>query len=179
MQESRSRKIKVGLAGLVVLGVGVAATSALWSDNVWFKGDVTSSTFNLEGSLDGTTWVESDDGTNIELTIPTVENLSPGTPVTKTVYVKNDTDSTNPANLAAPVVEVTSDSAELKSALTVTAAYADAGAAASLAPDAQVAIDVTYTLTIPTGSSAADNAALQGQTADFTIQVTGTEVVTP
>ena len=54
MQESRSRKIKVGLAGLVVLGVGVAATSALWSDNVWFQGDVTSSKFNLVGSLDGT-----------------------------------------------------------------------------------------------------------------------------
>ncbi|MFJ4108165.1 SipW-dependent-type signal peptide-containing protein [Oerskovia enterophila] len=179
MQESRSRKIKVGLAGLVVLGVGVAATSALWSDNVWFQGDVTSSKFNLVGSLDGTTWLESDDGTNIELTIPTVENLSPGTPVTKTVYVKNDTDSTNPANLAAPVVEVTSTSPELEGALAVTAAYADPAAAANLAPDAQVAITVTYTLTIPAGSSAADNAALQGQTADFTIQVTGTEVVTP
>ncbi|MEK8226191.1 SipW-dependent-type signal peptide-containing protein [Oerskovia sp. M15] len=58
MQESRARKVKVGLAGLVVLGVGVAATSALWSDNVWFQGEVGVSAFNLEGSLDGETWVE-------------------------------------------------------------------------------------------------------------------------
>jgi predicted ribosomally synthesized peptide with SipW-like signal peptide len=176
MQESRTRKIKIGLAGLVVLGVGVAATSALWSDNVWFAGDVTSSTFNLEGSVDGATWKESDSKSSIELTIPTVENLSPGSPATTTVYVKNSVDSTHPANLSAPVVEVTSASPELQSALQVTVAYADAAAAASLAPNEQVAVTVTYTLTVPSGASAADNVALQGKTASFSVQVTGTEV---
>lgn len=177
MQESRARKIKIGLAGLVVLGVGVASTSAMWSDNVWFQGDVTSSKFNLQGSLDGSTnWLESGSGTSIELTVPTAAELSPGIPVTKKIYVKNAADSTHPANLSAPVVEV-ADGSPLKGVLEVKAVYADALAAASLAKGATVAVDLTYTLTPAAGTSATDNLGLQGQTASFTVKIVGTEVV--
>ena len=177
MQESRARKIKIGLAGLVVLGVGVASTSAMWSDNVWFQGDVTSSKFNLQGSLDGSTnWKESGSGTSIELIVPTAAELSPGVPVTKKIYVKNADDSTHPANLSKPVVTVDPLS-PLAPVLTVEADYVDKGAAASLAKGATVAVNLTYTLTPAPDTSATDNLGLQGQTANFTVKIVGTEVV--
>ncbi|GMA24367.1 hypothetical protein GCM10025864_21260 [Luteimicrobium album] len=123
----RSNKIKVGLAGLAVLGVGFAATSALWSDNVWFQGTATTSAFNLQGSVTdpaGTpTWEESATEDAITLTIPAAENLSPGTTVDRTVWVRNDTDSDVAANLAAPTTTVASDDADLQADLSVTVAY--------------------------------------------------------
>ena len=46
----RRRKVtKFALAGVAVLGVGAALTSAAWSDNVWFGGSASAADFELEG----------------------------------------------------------------------------------------------------------------------------------
>ena len=180
MQESRSRKIRAGLAGLVVLGVGVAATSALWSDNVWFKGEVTTSLFNLQGSVTSDEG-EFEEGSNegIALTIPTVENLSPGESVTKTVWIKNADDSTHAADLVdTPVVKVTGAAADF---LEVTAAYDTSGGKNpdNLAKGDVIPVKVTYAFKDSDTSVTGTNAKAQGKTATITVQVTGTEVASP
>jgi len=176
MQESRSRKIKAGLAGLVVLGVGVAATSALWSDNVWFTGDVSTSAFNLQGSVtSASAGFEEAASEAVALTIPVVEELAPGDSVTRTVWVKN-ADSTNAADLVdVPVVTVTGDAASF---LTVTATYDTTGGKDpnSLATNDVIPVDVTYAFTNPDTSATGPNAAAQGKSAQITVQVTGTEI---
>src|SRR5690606_40575280 len=62
--ESRKGKrrpiIAFALAALAVGGIGAAATSAAWTDNVFFSAQAESATFNLQGSIDGGgTWQES------------------------------------------------------------------------------------------------------------------------
>ncbi|QDW62124.1 hypothetical protein [Oerskovia sp. KBS0722] len=177
MQESRSRKIKIGLAGLVVLGVGVAATSALWSDNVWFAGDVSASSFNLVGSVTGAdTGFQEGTTESVALTIPVVEDLAPGETVTRTVWVRNAATSTNAADLVdTPVVTVTGDAASF---LTVTAAYNPTGSENpdALAPNEVVPVDVTYKFTDPDTSVTGPNQGAMGKAAKITVQVTGTEV---
>ena len=51
MDVRRARRVKIGLAGLAVLGVGAALTSAAWTDVVFFDADVTTGNFNLQGAL--------------------------------------------------------------------------------------------------------------------------------
>jgi hypothetical protein len=62
----RRRKItKFALAGVAVLGVGAALTSAAWSDNVWFGGNTAAADFELSGSLHGDplgVWVANSSG---------------------------------------------------------------------------------------------------------------------
>ena len=85
----RRRKItKFALAGVAVLGVGAALTSAAWSDNVFFGGDASTATLDLEGSADGVNWAEGDNA-GLPITIPELENVGPGQTDTHTVYVRN------------------------------------------------------------------------------------------
>ena len=176
MQETRRRKIKAGLAGLVVLGVGVAATSALWSDNVWFAGDVSTSTFNLQGSVtSATSGFAEGDAEGVALVIPPVEKFAPNETVTRTVWVKN-AESTKAADLVdKPVV---TGAGELWNLLTVTADYAPVGGENpnALAPGQVVPITVTYKFTDPDTSVTGQNAIAQGKSVKITVQVTGTEV---
>jgi hypothetical protein len=172
----RSHKIRIGLAGLAVLGVGFAATSALWSDNVWFQGTATTSSFNLQGSVtdpSGTpTWEESDDEDAITLTIPAVEDLSPGATVDRTVWVRNDTDSDVAANLTAPTATVASDNTDLQADLTVTATYGtpNVGTTSNLAAGDWVPVNLTYTVSAELPTTA------QGAEATITVHVEGSSV---
>jgi hypothetical protein len=79
------------LAALAVGGIGAAATSAAWTDNVFFSAKAEAATFNLQGSLDGTTWRESDAQGSIQLAVPAsaLANLVPGESRTINLYVKN------------------------------------------------------------------------------------------
>jgi hypothetical protein len=87
---SRRRKItKFALAGVAVLGVGAALTSAAWSDNVFFRGDASTANLDLEGSVDnGGSWQSGDDAL-LPITIPALENVGPGQTDTHTVLVRN------------------------------------------------------------------------------------------
>ncbi|HWI32047.1 MAG TPA: hypothetical protein VNT50_11185 [Microbacterium sp.] len=83
--------IAVGLAALAVTGMGAAATSAAWTDNVFFSAQAQAATFNLQGSLDGTTWLESNNAGAIEIVVPatTFANLLPGQSRQVELRVKN------------------------------------------------------------------------------------------
>lgn len=59
-QQERSRKRKAILAGGVVLGLGAAVTLAAWSDDVFANGTFNTGSFELQGSLDGTTFLDYD-----------------------------------------------------------------------------------------------------------------------
>lgn len=87
-QERRKKRqpiIAFTLAALAVGGIGAAATSAAWTDNAWFSAPAAAATFNLQASLDGTTWVEGEQTTSngvttIQLQVPAAKfaNLLPG-----------------------------------------------------------------------------------------------------
>jgi hypothetical protein len=91
---SRKRKItKFALAGVAVLGVGAALTSAAWSDNVFFAGTSSTGSLDLQGR--GTAgqggWQQGDDA-NVPIVIPAsaLTNVGPGVTDTHTVEVRNN-----------------------------------------------------------------------------------------
>lgn|GEM_PF-992003 len=111
MEARRARRIKIGLAGLAVLGLGAALTSAAWTDQVLFKGNVTTGSFNLQGALpadqaapaaptDDSAWKESDDETSVELDFGTI-GYAPDETITVTGYVRVDPDSSWTGDLTA------------------------------------------------------------------------------
>ncbi|AWH96548.1 SipW-dependent-type signal peptide-containing protein [Dietzia psychralcaliphila] len=59
-KQDRARKRKAILAGGVVLGLGAAVTLAAWSDDVFADGIFNTGSFELQGSLDGTTFLDYD-----------------------------------------------------------------------------------------------------------------------
>jgi hypothetical protein len=88
----RRRKIsKFALAGVAILGVGGALTSAAWSDNVFFGGTSSAADFELQG-LDPATggWFDADtDGASIVLPADAFDEVGPGIADSYTVQVKN------------------------------------------------------------------------------------------
>ena len=105
---TRRRKVtKFALAGVAVLGVGAALTSAAWSDNVWFGGDADAADFELSGfDPVSRTWVPADTAnTGIELPTTAFDTVGPGVADSYELRVRNDGDIT--IDLDAPDVIVT------------------------------------------------------------------------
>ncbi|MET0735245.1 MAG: hypothetical protein ABWY55_06345 [Microbacterium sp.] len=90
-RRSKRPVVAVVLATLAIGGIGAAATSAAWTDNVFFSAQAQAATFNLQGSLDGSTWKESADQSTVELVVDPAQlaNLLPGQTRTITLNVKN------------------------------------------------------------------------------------------
>jgi hypothetical protein len=166
----RRRKItKFALAGVAVLGVGAALTSAAWTDNVWFGGSASSGVVDLTGSTTGqaNSFVSSDgiagsDG--VTLTIPNFV-LAPNTDNTKRVWVRNEGDLPVSITLDPQAAGPLFDSL----GATIDAVYNDADGVIN--PGQTVSIDVTvtggdWTGTEGQGQVAGDNA--------ITLQVEGT-----
>jgi predicted ribosomally synthesized peptide with SipW-like signal peptide len=59
-RKKRGAIVKLSLAGVALLGIGAAATSAAWTDDAWFKGTATAASVNLQGSVDNATWDPAD-----------------------------------------------------------------------------------------------------------------------
>ncbi|WIV43609.1 SipW-dependent-type signal peptide-containing protein [Glutamicibacter nicotianae] len=76
----KSRKVKALLAGGLVLGVGAAVTLAAWTDQEWATGTFSAGTFDIEGSIDGTTWAShASSGEAAALSFElNADNLTPG-----------------------------------------------------------------------------------------------------
>ena len=166
----RRRKIaKFALAGVAVLGVGAALTSAAWTDDVFFAADATSGTFDLQGSLDGTTWFDVatvDDTATTPIPIPAsaFENLAPNDVRVVTLHLKNA--GSVPMTLGTAVVTETGalfDNAGANVAVTV-GAY---GAATLAVGDTTT---FTVTLTAPNWT----NTDFTNLTGDILVAVTGT-----
>jgi len=168
----RARRIKIGLAGLAVLGGGGALTSAAWTDVVFFDADVTTGNFTLQGALpadqaapdappDGAAWEESDDITAITLNFGSVQ-VAPGDPPTVlTGYVRNDPASTWTGDVTAIGLDPTST---LPAGITAVVAFTPAALPQDLAPGATA----TFTLTVTAGPT-----AVEGATGRIIVRVDG------
>ncbi|KQS97309.1 hypothetical protein ASG23_17310 [Cellulomonas sp. Leaf395] len=170
------------LAAVAVLGVGAAATSAVWSDQVFFQGDVSVAKFNIQGATGElpATWLESNtwDGTatglpTIELAFADMGPLVAGQTDTWTGFIRNDPTSTVNANVSAITANTSLLDPALAAQLTVSVAYDVPANAVSVAPAAQVPFTVTVTL--------ADSAptTVMGATGTLVIQVVGSPVTVP
>lgn len=88
----RRRKFtQFALAGVAVLGVGAALTSAAWSDNVFFGGTSSAADFELQG-WDPTAgdWFDADtSGARIVLPAGILDEVGPGISDSYTVEVQN------------------------------------------------------------------------------------------
>lgn len=78
-QKENRRKIRAILAGGLVLGVGAAITLAAWNSSEFATGKFGTGEFELQGSLDGTTFANHPAAAPAELTFSlNTMNLSPG-----------------------------------------------------------------------------------------------------
>ena len=91
MDKSVGRKrpiLRLVLAGIAVLGIGAAITTAAWTDDVFFGATATASSFDLQGRDVGGTWQDvglpgdTTDAAPIMLTSAALASLSPGVTVT-------------------------------------------------------------------------------------------------
>ena len=79
-KSGRGRKVtKFALAGVAVLGVGAALTSAAWTDNVWFGAAASAGSVDLVGSTDrGNNWHQGNDsGASIPVDPTAFANMAP------------------------------------------------------------------------------------------------------
>ncbi|NYE20248.1 SipW-dependent-type signal peptide-containing protein [Microbacterium immunditiarum] len=128
-KDRRGAMLRASIAAVAVLGIGGAITTAAWTDQVTFAGDVQSAKFDLRGAVQGGAWYDGP----IDLG-DAFKNLQPGD-VTKTIALKNN--STVNAYLGESVLEV--DPA-LNGAIT----HSVENLPASLAPNGYVNIKVTF-----------------------------------
>lgn len=169
-KNKRRAVIAFTLAALAVGGIGAAATSAAWTDNVFFSAQAQGATFNLQGSLNNTTWVESDDKTSIQLTVPStaLANLVPGETRTINLYVKNL--GSVGASLTSSVEWATSPAATFTTNPTTTVD----GLATSLTAAGGATPSDQFQLTVTTPSNWATSN--QGKSGTIIVTVTGTAV---
>lgn len=163
---ARRPLIAFGLAALAIGGIGAAATSAAWTDNVFFSAQSQAATFNLQGSLDGTSWVESDNNGSIQLVVPASQfaNLLPGDTRSVTLHVQN---------LGSVNAALTSSVAYAAgSTFTTNPAPAVSGLAATLTPAGGAAASDAFTLTVTTPADWATTN--QGKNGTIIVTVSGT-----
>lgn len=134
-EERRRRRaaiVKLSLAGAAVLGIGAAATSAVWTDDAWFSASASAvdpdSAIDLRGAFNeaapGTApavgdFAEADDlGAAVVIPPSVFAGLTAGDTVTTTVWIHNA--GTSDLQIAEPVVQTDGD------------LFADGGATVSL-----------------------------------------------
>lgn len=99
---TRSHRIRALLAGGVVLGVGAAVTLAAWNDSEFAKGSFAAGSFNLEGSLDNSTYAEHDTSGGAAVVFDSTTysgNISPGDVLYKPFWVRLDQATTSDATM--------------------------------------------------------------------------------
>jgi len=167
---NRKRKrpvVAVALALLAVGGIGAAATSAAWTDNVFFSSTAQAATFDLQGSLNGTSWVQSDNANSIQLVVPaaTFANLLPGQTRTVTLYVENT--GTANSSLVASAAWATGSTFTTNPTISVTPASTTLAAATGGTPTTTT---VTLTVTAPSDWASVN----QGKSGNVIVTVAGT-----
>lgn len=165
-RKNKSRPVvAVVLAALAIGGVGAAATSAAWTDNVFFTAQAQAATFNLQGSLDGSTWVESDNSGSVQLVVPASQfaNMLPGQSRTVNLYVKN---------LGSVSAALTGTAAFSASTFTTNPTVALGDLAATLTPASGATASDQFTLTITAPSDWATSN--QGKSGTVLVTIAGT-----
>lgn len=138
-QSGRRRKItKFALAGVAVLGVGAALTSAAWTDDVFFGGSASSGGIELEGSTDNVNFFVGDASDNVDLVIEEFV-IGPDSSDSKRVWVQN----TGDLEIRLSTVTATGSGPLFTNGATVVAVSSDADGL--LGPNQKARIDVTVT----------------------------------
>ncbi|WP_087485842.1 SipW-dependent-type signal peptide-containing protein [Brachybacterium massiliense] len=122
---SRARKIRAALAGGLVLGVGAAITLAAWNDSEFATGTFEAGDFNLEGSLNGTEFIEHD---TVDTAAPLAfgvdaSNLAPGDIVSAPFAVRLDATTSYDAGVVVRPAGTTNEIAGLTYTLTTTVGF--------------------------------------------------------
>ncbi|WP_062079128.1 hypothetical protein [Demequina globuliformis] len=174
---SRQDKVKIGLAGIAILGIGAAVTTAAWTDDVWFTSQAEAAQFDLQGSLDGVDWqdvgVDSIDGMpgadeSIEIPASEFAGLVPDDSRTVTVHLQNAGDTDIALAEAVPALTgdlFVADAAPLDTPATVTVGDF---ASATLAPGAETTFDITVATPEDWGTG------YMGATGSLSVSVVGT-----
>lgn len=175
----RRRKItKFALAGVAVLGVGAALTSAAWTDNVWFAGDASTGTLDLIGSGDdGATWEEGD-SSGMAISITAFDDIGPNITVTRRLWVENQGSlpvQLDPAQLDSKTGDLFSGDATNPDLPTAEAAQVGIGSWDRTVIDngERAWVDVTVT------GGPWDGAEYQGATGSLVIHVQGQSIAAP
>ena len=169
-KRKRGALIKFTFAGVALLGIGAAATSAAWTDDAWFTTSATASTVKLDASLDGTTFIPADtSATGVAVAIPTsvFGLVNQGSTITTTVYLRNA--GTAPLTLGPAAITTTGTMFAAGSGVTVTAVPASTTLAPLVPSVPANTTAVLVTLTTP----AAWPTSYQGSTGVITIKFTG------
>jgi hypothetical protein len=167
---NRKRKImKFALAGVAVLGVGAALTSAAWSDSVFFAAPSSAAAFELQGyNPTSGLWDDADTaGVAIQLPADAIDAVGPGISDSYTVQVRNYGD----INITLGTPTSTTTGLLFAGALPATVSfgsYVEAGSDGVLAPNEVASIDV-----IVTGRNGWTGTDYQGLSGTVTVQIQG------
>lgn len=164
-RKKRAGVLRLALAGVAVLGIGAAATSAAWTDDAWFSANANAVTVELQGSTDGgDTYVDADDAT-VALQIPDTafQDLNAGDTKTFTVHLKNN--GSVPLTVSGVAAET----------VTTGGLFASGGATVAVAaPTAtSLAAGATTTAVVSVSLPADAPASFQGTTGTLTVVYRG------
>lgn len=166
--QNRRRKVAAILAGGLVLGVGATVTLAAWNDSEFASVTLTAGTFNLQGSVDGTTWTDHLNTTEepaaaLEFEVPLAENLSPGDVVYAPFALRLDATTsatltaTDPAASGANADNLTFDAVSTDTFGCDATSFADGGAVPTSIADEEtvnLCLQVTAGAALEQGASA-------------------------
>jgi predicted ribosomally synthesized peptide with SipW-like signal peptide len=161
----RGAYVRFGLAGVALLGIGAAATSAAWTDQAWFSTSATAATVKLDASADGTSWIAADTSGAAQV-IAAISGLNQGANVQRTIYVKNSGDVPLTVTCSTATSGTLWSGSGTGNSANPTVALGALGAS-SLAAGAQTSATLTVT------TAAAWDASFQGKSGVITVTCTG------
>lgn len=108
-RRSRSTIIKLALAGLAILGIGTAITTAAWTDDTYFQADATTGSLALQGSLNSHRDFEGANTPDAAIVVPyhVLNLLTPNDVRSFDIYIRNS--GYSPAYLSATVESAADD----------------------------------------------------------------------
>ncbi len=156
---------RFALAGVALLGIGAAATSAAWSDNAWFTANATVATVELQASLTGASgdYTEADSAPGVTIPFGLVNS---GADVSTTIYLRNA--GTVPVTVGSPAVVATGFFTG-----SGTGALAPASVTVTDVADAELGVGETTTATVHVTTPSDWDASFQSQTGSLTVTFTG------
>lgn len=171
---------RYGLAGAALLGIGAAATVALWTDDAWFRAEATTVDPDVAIMLQGAVcdaggtapsveaFQDADtdtDGVRVEVPAETFADLVAGDSITVPLCIRNG--GTHTLQIAEPVVTTDPAADSLFAPGGATATLDPSEVASTLAPGEVDAVDLTVAL-------AADaDRSFGGRTGTVTVQFQG------
>ena len=178
MSKTPGRKrstLRLALAGVAVVGIGAAITTAVWTDDVFFSATATASSFDLQGSAAATgPWADvgvPGDEAVIAITAVGLDALSPSTTIDVPFYLCN-IGTTAGTITAIPTTVVVGDPLGTSAGAELTATITTPAVGAVLQSDPDCLTPVVGNLQVV--ASAAFPSAAQGQAGTITFTVTGT-----